>query len=100
LPDRIEYLAAFGEVIARDSEFDLVLLLFEVDHDARGLFGPERFVHRVERVGQPSRRIAFQHFALHDQLALAAEFERRADLPVRDDSITEPFAVTSVLVSA
>jgi hypothetical protein len=41
----------------RDGELDLVLLLFEIDHDARGLFGSiERFVHRVERVGQPPRR--------------------------------------------
>ena len=42
---------AFDEVVVRDRELDLVLLLFEIDHDARGLLGPvERFVHRVERI--------------------------------------------------
>jgi hypothetical protein len=30
-----------------------------------------------------------QHFALHDQSALAAEFDRRANVPVRGDSIAE-----------
>ena len=49
--DRIEHFAAFGEIVVRDGELDLILLLFEIDHDARGLLGPvERFVHRVERV--------------------------------------------------
>src|SRR5215475_13342297 len=38
----------------------------------------------------PPRRIIFQHFALHDQFALATEFDRRADLPVRGDGIAEP----------
>ena len=50
--DRIEHLAVFGEVVVRDGELDLVLLLFQIDYDARGLLGPvERFVHRLERVG-------------------------------------------------
>src|SRR5262249_34511660 len=69
--NRIKYPAAFREVVVRYGELDLVLLLFEIDHDARGLLCPvKRFVHRVERVGQPPWRIVFEHFALYDQLAL------------------------------
>src|SRR5258708_34069476 len=65
--DGVEHLAAFGEIVVRDGELDLILLLFEIDHDARGLLGPvERFVHRMERVGQPPRRLSYTFHSMHE----------------------------------
>src|SRR5262249_10338658 len=95
-------LAVFGEVVVRDGELDLVLLLFEIDHDARGLLGPaERFVHRVKR--EDSRRGGSYSSTLPCTISLPSR-RNSTGAPAFQSEVTalpnQNFAVTSVSVSA
>ena len=50
------------EVVVRDGELDLIALLLELDDHARGLLAAIKLVvHGLEGVGEPARRIVFEH---------------------------------------
>src|SRR3984893_9018928 len=81
--DAFERLAAGLETVMNDGEPDLILLLLDLEGDARRRLAIHAAVLGMKRIGEPPRRIVFEHLAGDVGLfALELERERRADLPV------------------
>src|SRR5258708_2267107 len=89
--DAFERLAAGLETVVNDGEPDLILLLLELEGNARWRLSVHAAMLRMERIGEPPRRIVFEHLAGDiGFFALELERERRADLPVGDDAVAGP----------
>src|SRR5258708_9094147 len=61
--DALERLAAGLETVVNDGEPNLILLLLQLEGDARRRFGVHAVVLRMKRVGEPAPRIEFKHLS-------------------------------------
>src|SRR5215470_12175921 len=95
--DVLENLAARREFVMGDREPYLVLVALDLEGHSRRALAVQTVVLRMKGIGEPPRRIDFEHRP-GDAVAFALELEskRRADLPVRLEAVADPVALGHV----